>query len=290
MSLKKKHDREVEFTWFFWHRCNYRCSYCFYNGEWKSLDTYFENISLEKLLNTWRKIYQKYGNAKILLAGGEPTIYSDFFTFIKKITLYHRISFCTNLYWHVDKIKEFIQMLEPGQVEITCSYHPEYVKLDDFLKKVVLLKNSGFLAHQEAVFVGWPPLLKKAAEIKKEFDKSHINVRLQPFHGEYEDKNYPESYSDGDRRIISSIVNEQSDESKKFASYQLGNKSPKRKLCRAGQIRAEIAGNGMVYRCGQCKDNPLGKFLDADFELLDEPLPCEGEHCICDFVYLVEQE
>jgi len=63
--------------------------------------------------------------------------------------------------------------------------------------------------------------------------------------------------------------------------YHLNAESPRGKLCNAGYKYISIQGDGNVVRCGFLVGKSIGNIMDEDFKFLDNLLPCEDDHCLC---------
>ncbi|MDP8259971.1 MAG: radical SAM protein [Candidatus Gygaella obscura] len=276
-------EKRIKFVWNLHYACNYRCSYCNFNGSWDELSVKNKKISKNDWIKAWDRIYDLYGSVDIHLVGGEPCIYPDFTEIVCRISKKHFLGLTTNL--SVD-FKRFADSVSPKRFEfgIGASFHPQYVKFEDFLSKVIELKNKGFKIWVN--YVAYPPQIDKMNFFKSTLQKHGIPFVVQPFRGTYNDKIYPEAYTDSDRSIIKDIAGTDSSIQQDM-QYQLDRKNTKGVLCRAGQILAHIEPDGTVKRCGLI-EKPIGNIFDANFRLLDKPLPCTEEHCPCDYIYLVD--
>jgi hypothetical protein len=132
----------------------------------------------------------------------------------------------------------------------------------------------------------------KMADFKREFDKLGISFNIQPFMGNFQEREYPCSYTDAELSYLKScylnddIVNAKTVEWKTGTNY----KNTKGKPCRMGQMYAKIYPIGDAYRCCANGSQKLGNLIDGSFELLNEALPCECKQCFCWRCMLVEKE
>jgi len=270
----------LTFSWDIHHKCNYRCSYCWFDGRWVEEGRKDLNLSVDEWELSWNKVYDKYKEVLIEIVGGEPFIYPSFFELIKKLSKKHCISICTNLFFN-PKIF-FSKKLDSERVSLNATFHPLYQDLETFLGKAKILKNEGFL--NDIHFVAYPPVIDRLSSIKERFEEKGILFDMQPFWGELGGKVYPDSYSEKEKRILNALLKD--DDS---MNYRVNRNSPRSKLCNAGYQYAYIKNDGIVTRCG--RDYILGNIVNANFRLLEEPRPCLNDYCPCsDFRFIVEEE
>ena len=257
-------------------RCNYRCPYCFNNGRWEQLEAHNKPYTHEDWLNFWGRIYQKYGEISIIIAGGEPFVYHGLLDLIKKIVLLHRVEICTNLSVNIDKI---IHEFSPQRLLLHPSFHPYRADLEEFIKKICALKQAGW--DLRPVIVAYPPLLNKLEYFKKKFSDNGIGIFVQPFIGEYQDKKYPVGYTISEKELILSSINVD------IIKYQLNSINTSGKLCKTGFKYFRVYPDGLIFRCATA-ERAMGSIEDKNFHLLDKAAPCELEFCICnnESVYL----
>jgi hypothetical protein len=113
-----------------------------------------------------------------------------------------------------------------------------------------------------------------------------------PFRGRFQDKTYPQAYSDEEKQIILGMMGENLSQKNLFwIKRQLDPVDPYGKLCYAGQRYGRIENDGTVWRCNQYLQNneqPLGNIFDADFPLHPEPRPCASHACGCEWWWLLD--
>jgi len=278
----------VFFTWGMHYQCNYKCSYCntpkpedhFFNEKEKNRAIY---LGVQEWLQVWDNIYKKYGSCRIRLDGGEPSIYPSFNELVTAISQQHLLQINTNLSFD---LQNFAKKVSPDRVRIDASFHPEFVTLEDFLHKILILNEHRFKIVVSCV--AYPPFLERIEEYKQPFENLHIPFIIHPLSGELNGKIYPRDY---EMEEISKIYNFD-EASRLIMCWKKGeNKTVKGKLCRMGQIYGRIYPNGDVYRC--CADGgmlKLGNICEDTFQLLDNPLPCECENCPCWKCMIVGEE
>lgn len=269
----------VRFSWDIHYSCNYRCPYCWFNDKWDELARGNLYLSVEEWMKYWNKVRAKFGFAHIDIMGGEPFLYPSFMELLKKLSAIHYTCVCTNLSF--DHNSFLAKRMDPSRVRIGATFHPLFASFGIFLNKANSLKNEGFL--DRISIVAYPSIIRRLPEFKKGIEQKGFNLDIQPFWGRYKDKNYPDSYSHEEKEILGSLLGQKSS-----IDYRVNKKSPKGKLCYAGHRYAFIRNDGTVSRCGH--EYLLGNIIDANFELLNGPEPCENETCACaDFQYLVKE-
>lgn len=269
----------VFFTWYLNNECNYKCSYC----KPQDIKTIF--IGIDKWINIWDGIYDKYGGCHIHISGGEPFIYPDFIELITRLSKKHTLEFSSNL--SVD-IKPFIENIRHDKARFGGSFHPEFANFDDFLKKILLLKENGFEVWVN--YVAYPPHLKEMAKYKKLVEESGIPFSILPFNGKFSGREYPQNYTDDEKKLMT--FDDSNEVNKETIDWRTDSKksSVKGKLCRMGQMYARIYPDAEVYRCCGNGALRLGNLIDKTFKLLEEPMPCECDNCPCWRCMLVDKE
>lgn len=258
---------KINFTWLPKLGCNYRCPYCFLAGRWDEDAKMDKEFSKDKVIAAWSRMKDKYGECSICISGGEPTLFPNFFECIDAISKMHSVGICTNL--SVD-ISKFIDLANP--VALSVSYHPHFADASDLLNKLSLLKRHQWELKVEVV--GWPPLIPKLDEYCLIFQEYKFSVL--PFWGKYNEKNYPIDYSEEEKKVINKYIANRDGE-----SFKTNPPIVKGRLCRAGQVYANILPNGEVTRCSFGGEKIGRNFFDADFKLLDRAHRCYSEHCGC---------
>ncbi len=257
----------VRFTWNMLYDCNYRCSYCFFEGKWQEYRKRNIYLAPDEWLRYWKRIYDKYGPPYIVITGGEPFIYPGFIEIIKKLS---EISFHINISSNSSgDLNKFVEEINPQKVSLSLSFQPEFDELEDFIKRVLFIRKYKFNGCIN--LVAYPPFFEDIDSYKAKFASIGESLKIISFFGEYQGRIYPEGYTQEERDSIG-IDDAWFKKIRKRGS-----------LCPAGQKTALIFPDGKVARCGQIgEDMVLGNFLAQDFKLLDSPLPCEAEYCPCD--------
>ncbi len=303
------------FTWGMHYNCNYNCSYCYAP---KPQDITFENnpnniAKYEKLVNivdSWKFIYDKYGSSRIRLDGGEPSIYPNFFEIVKELSKIHRLQMNTNLSFDINK---FCDISNPETIRIDASLHCEYTRLETFIDKLNILKQKGY--KLTVSYVGYPDFLENIPLAKKAIENMNIPFFVHPYSGFYEGRQYPQSYTEQDKKFIYDIDYESKtelvwrqerksnykdkkgiDNDNKWSKEEVEKfqqnrrkqseekiKLGKYKICEMGQMYARIYPNGNTYRCCSSDGNTyLGNLFDKSIKLLEKAEKCyDIDNCRC---------
>lgn len=289
---------KVHWNWEITYQCNYQCSYCYF---WK-IKKKHPYIDIEKWVDIWKNIFNKYGSCHIRFSGGEPTVYPNFFDLVASLSEIHTIDITTNFSFNIDYL---IKKINPEPLFISASFHPEFDNINDSLQKVLNLRQHGFRVSGIA-YVAYPPLLQNLKEIMKITKKNNVEFKIIPFSGVFEGRVFPKGYSDAEKRLLKEAA--ENSVNKELNSQWLrwhvnkeeSNNEEKKdeessRLCRMGQMYARILPDGKVTRC--CipvneSDNKIGNIFDEDFELLDEPALCRVrvEDCPCFKAMIVGKE
>ena len=264
-------NNKIYFNWDLHYACNYRCPYCWFHGRWHQLARENKYLSIDEVLKAWENIYKKYGSVYIELLGGEPFIYPNFTELIKKLSHIHAIGITTNLSIELDN---FIKEVDSSKVRVSPTFHPLFADFDKFINRALLLREKGMISLVN--YLAYPPQIKFIKYYKERFDKYGIPLSVMTFWGQHNGITYPEGYTQQERESIELCLGDRQGE-----KFQLKPKSVKGKLCKAGQIYADIKADGKVLRCGGSYPHEIGNLFNDDFKLLDNPLPCESELCPC---------
>lgn len=255
------------FTWNIHYACNYRCPYCFFEGRWAEYQNRNVYLTVSEWMKYWGRVYEKYGRCYMLITGGEPFIYPDFITLIGELSrLHYPINISTNA---SGDLESFVKKINLERVSLSVSFQPYFEKLEAFLEKVRFLKEHEFSGCIN--FVAYPPFLKDINYYMEKFNSIGERLKVIPFWGRYEDKEYPFGYTPVEKEIVG------------IDDSWFNQVRKKDSLCPAGHQSALVFPDGKVARCGQIGERMLiGDFFDPNFKLIDEQLPCAAEFCPCD--------
>lgn len=301
MSTEKKF-----FTWDIHYSCNYYCTYCFFKDEWKEKSKFNVYPGIDKWVEVWNGIYDKYGSCNIHITGGEPFTYPGIMELVSKLVVNHTIGFDTNLSFSP---AEFLaKVTNPEKVSFSSAYHPDFEQLTEYLNKLESLRNAG-CKLSGFNFVAYPPVLSKLEEYKNKAKERGLDITVMPYRGFYNDKEYPGAYTPLEKAIvegknIADVQDEVSNQDQKEESevnrptkdmlewYGDDNNSREGKMCKMGEVYAKVHPNGNAHRCCMTWENwgLLGNLLDGSFKFYDNPRPCPYAKCSCSSAMIVGQD
>ncbi len=260
-------DPAIRITWNIHWSCNYRCSYCFFDGKWAEYGRRNVYQTVDEWMGHWKRLYEKYGRAYVTINGGEPFAYPNFLEIIRRLAKIHwPINITTNTSLH---LPEFLDTVDPERVSLSVSFHPQYHEIEAFIERLERIRSRGFKGCNN--FVAYPPFLGRLNATLDRFVAAGHSLKVIPFVGEHAGVKYPEGYNEEHKRLLG------------MKDDWMEHKRHRGMLCRAGHRSALLLPDGNVTRCGQIGDRAIfGRFFDESFELMPEPTPCDVEFCPCD--------
>ncbi len=268
----------VFFNWEITYKCNYNCSYCSFGAAPGAIKEPRPTVypGIEKWIQVWSRLYERYGSCEIHFAGGEPFFYPNFMELIERLSDIHTLEFSTNLFWEPE---QFIKKINPGRARIGVSFHPEFVSFESFFSKALTLKKAGFEVWTN--YVAYPTALEHIGRYKLAFEQAGILMSILPFKGKYGEQMYPDSYTPEEKEYLRKLGT--SSWTEKTLDFALDKEKRKvqHKFCRMGQMYAKIHPDGQAYSC--CAKNALnlGSILEDSFSLLENPFLCSEIDCPC---------
>ncbi len=263
----------LEFVWDLWHGCNYRCSYCWFDGQWEALAKKHLIIPPEDWIACWDRIFERYGSARLHVLGGEPLSYPGSLELFAGLARRHRLEIHSNLSAPLDYFRRLARTVQPGRVNLTGSFHPQFASLEHFIAAIDLLRDGGY--RPSVCMVAYPPFLEVVREKRKFFMEQGLAVQVVPFTGRWEGRGYPEAYTSAERAALGGILATPGG----GRQFELNDDRTFGKLCATGYIRAGVKSNGDVYRCSRDYEHILGNIFDPGVKLFDAPRPCPAERC-----------
>ncbi len=264
-------QKMIRFTWDIHYKCNFRCPYCWSYKDWANLKRRNIYLSADEWMIHWKRVYEKFGEVKIEIVGGEPFIYPNFIELVKKLSDIHLVKVTTNL---SGDIECFAKEINPNRVDMDLNFHILFIDLETVIRKALILKKTGF--NGGVCYLAYPPQMYNIKYLSERFKKEGINFALAAFWGEYNKKQYPYAYTEEEKELMRPFLGDID-----RVTYHLNAEIPKGKLCNAGYRYANIQADGKVVRCGSLWNKSIGNLLDENFRLLDSPLPCEADFCPC---------
>jgi len=266
--------QRVFLNWEITHQCNYDCLYCSIH---ESLAAGCRlRLTAEDTEELSSGIYERYGSCHIRFSGGEPFVYPDFIQLLGVFSKHHTLEVSTNLSMDVKNLKE---RLRPDGLLLSSSFHPQFVDIHEFLKKVLFLKDNGF--NISVTFVAYPPFLAQLRYYKETIEKEGIQFIIQVFNGKLKDLNYPESYTDEEKSLLKeqADISLHKDANKQICESKIDIRRSGPRICRMGQRYAKIDNKGDVFRCCASGSPKLGNIFSDGLQLLNEPEVCEISPC-----------
>jgi len=286
-SLKKKGGNEKTFqmtlsehefimTWTLNKLCNYRCDYCFLTDEFLSNEhPETGKYSHEYIADCFDRSAK---NWLIILSGGEPFLYPDFVGLAETLTKNHHIVINSNL--SMKSAFDFAERVNPEKVIfLNASMHmTELVKRKDgvgkYVEKFLYLQDKGFNIY--LTYVAYPTLLNQIEKDVSFFKQQGIKkISVKYFHGMFDSKPYPLSYSMEEKEMISrNALNPVEADEYQEKPFFYGRQ------CAAGQkfFAMDMAGN--LKRCTTLQKQ-YGNFFTGKFKFDKSLKPCPVPECLC---------
>jgi len=277
MPAYKKH-----LSWDIHYSCNYACSYCFLQGEGGAPATSGDIYRApEEWRRCWDRFHERFGPARIDIAGGEPFLYPGFLEILENLSHRHEIYVITNFFWEASDI---VNLISPDNVRLVLSMHPEHIASSDkFLQKAAVLKERGFRVRITAV--AYPPFIETVLLYSRMCEASGLKFTGTPFFGSYRGHQYPPAYTDSEKESLRCML-----DSPRHALYQFQELKPLGRQCNVGVEYGRISPDGTVKPC--LNSPPMGNFLDPNFRFMEKPVTCPSPHCHCilEFEYCHTEE
>ncbi len=267
--------------------CNYRCSYCQVCSNFQYSTVYPKSV--EKTPEQWLEAFDKLPPTTVFVLGGEPLLYKGLYKVINEMPKKHTV---LGLVSNCSMPKDLYKKIKPMHMNI--SFHREFAKEDEFIKKVIELKKYHHIAVNIVAVPENIPFITKLQKVMKE---NSIDLHIDPYFG----KDY--KYTEAQLENLPF-----SNERKYSKKYQLHN-SLKMKSCSAGRNFYCLMPNGDALTCtsgcdyiysdlrkNDAKDFntdifKLGNVFDGTFKLNRNNINCNlscFSHCDMDFCVIKE--
>lgn len=240
--------------------CNYRCHYCVASHE-------IEKQSSFKL-DSLRKMYADMGRFTVTsfeCGASEPTLHPQIKDLISLTASYGAVSIPTN---NSIPPERWIPESGANHVYMRAALHPQGEEnLEMFIQHLLTARNMG--AHVSCIYVAHPSRLNKISEYKNIFGACDIPMALTAFTGEYQGRNYPESYTNSERDLLGIETQGWYSRLSSEIICREFNGIP----CLAGYRSLYIGTDGELRRClydQSILDNPY-----------DRAMPCRVKWCGC---------
>lgn len=271
-------EKRVSFSWDLHWSCNYRCPYCWWHGRWENLAERNTYPGTERIISIWSRLFDKYGQVHISMAGGEPMTYPDFPRILGRMLDFHTVDVATNMSGDAAAVAAEIRPEHVSRLRMHATYHPLFAELEPVMEKVRIFKDKGIFAAISVL--AYPEYIERIPEISARVQEEDIAFSVLTFWGEYEGREYPSAYSERELKIINPELGDRNGE-----QFQTEPLLTRGRLCNAGHLYGVIHPDGMVLPCGggawKGKNRFIGNIFDKDFDLWKGPERCPSEHCPC---------
>jgi organic radical activating enzyme len=250
--------------------CNYRCPYCYY----------YSGVMKKKSFNNpkkWRDAFKKeFGEKKIIfyLSFGEPTHGEGFSEVLEMISsdpnwvLHLTTNLSKPLVWWEKLVKK--KIVKENRLFINASFHPSHAKKEEFLTKLLLLRQNGI--ESPIVYVMWPPYLSQFESHFQYFNEFNFLIHVRRFHGWFDKKCYPLEYSEKARRYIAKFADDGT--IKYMLNDYFGNAHGK--LSYAGSTYLLLDESGNIWESPDSRGKCLGNIFQNSVQLYTSPQPYSG--------------
>ena len=150
-----------------------------------------------------------------------------------------RLNLITNLSFDYLKYIGYLKGYNHEKIAIVASYHPTQIKDKRRWLHTALQINQRF--EFAVVLVAYPPLLRELLELVNELKQEGIEVFVQGYVGQYNDQQYPHSYTIEEKSLLKTIMYSRHD-------YEFFINCRKPGLCNAGYKSLFVNKEGDVFR------------------------------------------
>lgn len=171
--------------------CNYNCSYCIQgfgiNGGRRKLPKVkpvpaAQFLQLNQLLARTQKPMEK-----LVIQGGEPTLYEGLEEFLLGIKAFQKIHIVSNLSQPLERFMAAKKQRPDLEIKFIGSYHHEFAKRDEFITKAQMLREQDMLEYCDFVDLKLEDTLAQL----EDFKRAGIPCRPYRYVGEKDGKIYP---------------------------------------------------------------------------------------------------
>ena len=269
-NIHEKTDCDAMLFWMITDSCNFSCYQCVaqakkLDGQWVS-----EKVKIAGLKRFLGKLSKP---VLFQITGGEPLLVENIIEVLQEVTKKHYLFLISNLV--SPRVKELADTIDPARVNaFMASAHMQELEKRDLLKTFIshciLLREKGFTVS--VVEVAYPFQLHAVNRYRKIFSDYGIELQFEPFRGIWDNKRYPDAYTEEELRLI---------EPKKYLPLSLDNYKRKGKLCNAGYNIAVVGKKGKINPCFFIDEN-MGT-INRSIRFRKYMRICPFESCRCPF-------
>ncbi len=269
LSNLNDYKYDILLIWPLVKKCNLQCSYCIANSKFVKDNKKIEKIDIKRLMNTLNNSNKTY---RIELSGGEPLLVPNIIEACQEITKKHYITLISN-FTLTGKIKQFSEKINPKRVlGLVASLHIKELEkraiVETFISNFLLLKQKGF--HIKPTMVAYTPIIPEIHDYLLYFEKRGIHINLDLYKGKWQNKEYPESYSQNESKSINID----------FTKEELSRiKHRKGVLCNTGYNAYTVTPDGDIHSC-YASNKKLGNIY-TNIQLPQQLIRCSYEDCPC---------
>lgn len=261
--------------------CNYKCPYCSDHGL-RPKKHYFKGS-----LDQWQAAFKNaFSNQHLVfyISYGEPMLGKLFYEVTGMIATEPNweMMMTSNLSQPLDRLVK-TRLAREGRLNINASFHPTETTIDEFLKKLLFLREHGIKCP--VIYVMYPPLMDEFENYFRTFNGHNFLVHVRAFEGEYNGKKYPRDYAERERRFIAKYADNAT------IKYMLNRPTTWAwgKLAYHGMYYIFVTNEGDVgteYYSGR----KLGNILEGTLKLDIEPQPIQQgiERAVSDVAAVLE--
>jgi organic radical activating enzyme len=243
--------------------CNYNCIYCVAKNTIEDTNVFNLN-EIERLY----KSLESFIVTELECGGSEPTIHPQIRGLLEVCLKYGIVSIPTN---NSIPPERWLPSENVNKLLVRAAFHQQAEKdIYGFIDRLTKIIKIGGNVH--VVFVAHPDRMEKIDSYSRIFQQNNITMVITPFNGIYNDREYPESYTNKELEIINQgNVKTQSWQALLSIEARIRNFSgiP----CLAGYKKFYLDEKGKIFRCLY------------DTKVIDQPFnsakPCEVEYCGC---------
>ena len=261
-----------------WHLnrdCNLNCEYCYI----RHLKQRERGHGVDIDIDAFKKNNIEWSS--IALTGGEPFLYPNIVELCERLTDFTKIILVTNC--STSNIYSFADTIDPKKViSVNCSMHiGQRNDYQGIVEKVHYLTKKGFAVFTNQVM--HPRIFEEYKCRFEMFKDNGILIAPKIFNGVYHLKEYPQGYTEKERREIlkyAELAYPQNSEVNQYDSL-FGRLDWKDRTCYAGADSIQIQYNGDAFRC-EGDRRLLGNLYRGDIVLDKTPQICLQNKC-CEY-------
>lgn len=253
--------------------CNYRCPYC---HDFPKKGHHFRG-TIEQWHDGFKNSFRNQ-HITFYISFGEPTIGKNFYEVVEMIGSESNweMMMTSNLSQSLDRLVN-TRLARENKLNVNASFHPTETKIEEFLEKLLFLREHGI--ESPIVYVMYPPFFKRFKSDFETFSEHNFLLHVRRYEGFYEGKLYPHAYTDEERQFIAHYADDAN------IKYMLNNKLNFGELTYSGMYYIIVDNVGNIgwnsdyfpeYSIDRCR---FGNILQNNIRLLWEPIPYPGHTC-----------